>query len=124
MSGCGHCRTGRGPHSRACDESDGVFTELKPLFIPLKREYYEKFKSGEKDTEYRRFGPRWNGGTCFVGRPVVLSLGYGKANRMRGVIRRFYTKVMDSADWLACYGSPDRAACIQISVEGRVDELV
>ncbi len=59
---------------------------LKPLFIPLKREYFEAFKSGTKTEEYRPEGPRWNARTCAVGRPVVLSLGYGKANRLNGVV--------------------------------------
>lgn len=48
----------------------------KPLFIPLKREFFQAFKAGEKVEEYRPEGPRWNARTCRVGRPVVLSLGY------------------------------------------------
>ena len=88
----------------------------KPLFIPLKREFYEAFKSGAKDTEYRRYGPRWNIKTCFMGRPVVLSLGYGKKNRMTGVVKAFALRYMDNKDWLKCYGSPGDAACIQIQV--------
>jgi hypothetical protein len=30
----------------------------KPLFIPLKAEFFEAFERGEKDTEYRVYGPR------------------------------------------------------------------
>ena len=30
----------------------------KPLFIPLKREYFEAFEAGTKDTEYRRHPPK------------------------------------------------------------------
>lgn len=62
---------------------------MKPLFIPLKREYFDAFERGEKDTEYRIYGPRWNERVCSVGRPVVLSCGYGKQRRLEGVIREF-----------------------------------
>jgi hypothetical protein len=88
-----------------------------PLFIPLKTEYYEGFLLGTKTTEYRRYGPRWNERTCRVGRRVVLSKGYGKAHRLRGVVVGFQRRVMSNADWIACYGSPDFAACIRIKVE-------
>lgn len=58
----------------------------KPLFIPLKTEYYEAFKNGTKTEELRKLGPRWNEKTCGVGRDVILSKGYGKQNRMKGII--------------------------------------
>ena len=61
----------------------------KPLFIPLKTEYYEAFIAGTKNTEYRRYGRGWNEKTCEVGREVVLSKGYGKQNRRVGVIISF-----------------------------------
>jgi len=48
---------------------------MKPLFIPLKGEYFDQFQAGTKDTEYRVYGPRWNERTCAVGREVVLSRG-------------------------------------------------
>jgi hypothetical protein len=59
---------------------------VKPLFIPLKAKYYEAFLSGVKDTEYRAFGKRWNHKTCYAGRAVVLSKGYGKGNRINAII--------------------------------------
>ncbi len=62
---------------------------MKPLFIPLKTEYYEKFQDGSKTDELRLYGKRWNENTCQIGRYVVLSLGYGKQNRMSGTIWRF-----------------------------------
>lgn len=61
----------------------------KPLFIPLKAEYFYQFKRGEKHVEMRKYGPRWNEKTCKVGREVTLSLGYGKAHRMSGRIVSF-----------------------------------
>ena len=61
----------------------------KPLFIPLKTEWYEAFERGDKGEELRLYGPRWNERTCRVGRAVVLSKGYGKAHRMAGRIWKF-----------------------------------
>lgn len=63
--------------------------QTKPLFIPLMRQYYEAFLSGEKKFEYRKYGCGWHEGTCVVGRPVTLSMGYGKAHRVSGVITSF-----------------------------------
>lgn len=62
---------------------------MKPLFIPLKREYFEMFARGEKTSELRLYGPRWNEKTCALGRAVVLSLGYGKQHRLTGCITGF-----------------------------------
>jgi hypothetical protein len=62
---------------------------MKPLFIPLKSEYYNAFADGSKCEELRRYGPRWNEKTCTVGRDVILSKGYGKSQRMSGSVWRF-----------------------------------
>ncbi len=62
---------------------------MKPLFIPLKTEFYEAFKRGDKTEELRKYGPRWNEKTCVPGREVILSKGYGKKNRLIGRIWRF-----------------------------------
>ncbi len=67
----------------------------KPLFIPLKRKYYEEFISGNKQVEYRKYGKGWNERTCLVGRSVVISLGYGKQRRSIGTIQSF--NVIDSS---------------------------
>ena len=69
--------------------------QVKPLFVPLKREYYEEFISGNKNVEYRKYGPGWNERTCQVGRPIVISLGYGKNRRSKGIIRSF--EIINSA---------------------------
>lgn len=57
-----------------------------PLFIPLKTKFYEAFDSGEKTTEYRAYGPRWNFNNVWVGRPVIISKGYGKKQRRSGEV--------------------------------------
>lgn len=62
---------------------------IKPLFIPLKKQYYEEFVSGTKTVEYRKYGLGWNEDTCQIGRPVVISLGYGKNRRSKGTITSF-----------------------------------
>lgn len=67
----------------------------KPLFIPLRTQWYRAFESGEKCTEYRAYGPRWNEKTCFVGRAAIISHGYGKRERLRRRVHDF--KVLDHA---------------------------
>ena len=91
---------------------------MKPLFIALKTEYFEAFKAGTKDTEYRPYGPRWNERTCPIGRPVVLSKGYGKAHRLTSYIIGFSRSAVPTTTraWRNCYG--DRggdAACIRVA---------
>lgn len=51
-------------------------SEEKPLFIPLRRVWFEAFERGEKAVEYRAYGARWNERTCRPGRRATLSLGY------------------------------------------------
>lgn len=91
---------------------------MKPLFIPLKTKFFEAFKAGTKDTEYRPYGPRWNGTTCAPGRQVVLSKGYGKHDRLTGVVESFYVNSKPGTidGWVECYGETDSviAACIKI----------
>lgn len=62
---------------------------MRPLFIPLKREYFEAFERGEKTAEWRPYGPRWNARTCLIGRRATLSLGYGKGRRLCKMITAF-----------------------------------
>lgn len=84
------------------------------LFIPLKREFYEAFERGEKGFEYREYGPRWNERTCRLGRPVTISMGYGKTRRLRGTITHFSTSATPALlpGWSACYGDNHRTAAI------------
>lgn len=68
---------------------NAIVAPVKPLFVPLNAKYYEAFKDGSKTEELRLYGPRWNEKTCFIGREIVLSRGYGKQNRMKGRIWKF-----------------------------------
>lgn len=94
---------------------------MKPLFIPLKREYFDAFVTGRKDEEYRPYGTRWNEQTCPVGRKVVLSLGYGNKRRATGEIVGFRQSKMVPlrSEWKACYGEKNykTAACIKIKLD-------
>lgn len=92
---------------------------MKPLFIPLKTEFFEAFANGSKDTEYRPYGPRWNERTCAIGRGVVLSHGYGKSRRLRGVIAGFKRSAEPTGTeaWVKCYGERGgHAACIRVEL--------
>lgn len=92
----------------------------RPLFIPLRRAYFEAFARGEKREEFRRLGARWNSSTCRPGRRVVLSLGYGRASRLPGVVSSFRVcqTPTDLPGWSECYGSDSSAAaCIGIALD-------
>lgn len=67
----------------------------KPLFIPLRTEWFRQFEDGSKDTEYRAYGPRWNEKTCWVGRKATISHGYN-GKRLQRQVTGF--KVLDFAD--------------------------
>lgn len=95
---------------------------MKPLFIPLKTEYFNAFEDGSKTTELRAYGPRWNENTCAIGREVILSKGYGKHQRMKGRVCRFtrqHAALCDSSDRAAImdvFGTLEiEVACIGIS---------
>jgi len=90
----------------------------KPLFIPLKGEFYDAFESGDKRHEYRVAGPRWNADTCWIGRAVTLSRGYGKAKRLCGEIVSFGVSntPCKTATWKQIYGERGPAAIIGIKV--------
>lgn len=62
----------------------------KPLFVPLKAEFFNLFESGEKTFELRRLRGGWNGSQCHKGRDVTLSYGYGKQRRLYGKVGRVY----------------------------------
>lgn len=92
-------------------------TQEKPLFIPLNAEYFEAFERGDKDTEYRPNGPRWNERTCRIGRAVTLSYGYGKARRLSGVVIGFEVVGPDTQEAIrTVYPTGDEFAAIKIEL--------
>lgn len=95
--------------------------EMPAMFLPLKGEFYDQFIGGSKQEEFRIYGPRWNERTCPIGRPVVLSRGYGIRHRTNGVIVGFRTSIEPTKTeaWLKCYGEHSAgvlAACIKIQI--------
>ena len=98
--------------------------EDKPLFIPLKTEYYEQFENGTKRFEMRKYGARWNETTLWINRDVILSKGYGKKHRMQGHIthlERMRAIAMPERyhkDIIACYGDL-RVTIVCIHIELR-----
>lgn len=102
---------------------------MKPLFIPLKKEYFDAFELGEKTVEFRALNERWNLKNCSTGRAVVLSCGYGRSRRLKGFVsssqvRPGYT--LDNSDREAvrqCYGSEDiNVICINIGGLSKVTD--
>ncbi len=99
----------------------------KNLFIPLKREHYSNFLAGIKTTEYRLYGPRWNEKTCPPGRPVTLSMGYGKTHRLSATVKSTEVKNRHELDGdvqdaiMNCYpASPStQIFCIHLDVMTR-----
>jgi hypothetical protein len=89
----------------------------RPLFIPLRRAWFDAFASGAKREEWRRHGPGWNANTCRVGRPVVLALGYSRT-RLTGVVTGF--RVAPAAgDAIAIYGDGTVCAVITVALRHR-----
>lgn len=56
---------------------------MKPYFLPLKAEPYERIEAGLQMSEIRPNNHRgWNHSNIFPGRILNLSYGYGKKRRM------------------------------------------
>jgi hypothetical protein len=87
----------------------------RPLFIPLRREWFEAFARGKKREEWRRYGAGWNERSCPPGRRVVLSLGYS-GDRLHGTIRRF-SKRAASGPAVDIYGAGTLCAVIAIDLD-------
>ncbi len=103
-----------------------MVADVKPLFIPLRAQYFADFVAGMKHYEYRPLGPRWNEKVCFRGRPVLLSRGYGLRERATGVITEFFVSRVDGvpAAYRECYPkarSMDPVACIGIGAVFKIN---
>ena len=87
----------------------------RPLFIVLRREWFDAFGSGSKTDEWRRYGPRWNEKTCRIGRRVILSLGY-TPRRLFGVVVAFRVRKA-TGPAAAIYGQGTPCAVIEIRLD-------
>ena len=104
-----------------------MMPQIAPLFIPLKREYYAAFNSGLKTEEFRPYGLRWNERTCWIGRSVILSLGYGRQARRVGEVIgfRIVQDVGSLPGWVACYGDrKGQAAAIRINLSQMIHSSI
>lgn len=63
---------------------------MKALFVPVYSWVYDRYVAGTKRVEIRTYGPRWNEGTVYTNRPVTLSRGYGKTDRLTGSVGRVW----------------------------------
>lgn len=94
------------------------------LFVPLKTQFFEAFKRGEKQTEFRRYGARWNEKTCRIGRRITLSKGYGKYARLAGTISSFDVRTADDPSVNAsCFHATPLTliACIGVTLDAQND---
>lgn len=94
---------------------------IKPLFLPLRRKYFDWFASGVKTFEFRQLGGRWTLFNCYPGREVILSLGYGRHRRLLGKIVGCQVENSDARFELPgykdCYGpEAGPALCIFIKL--------
>lgn len=69
---------------------------MNPLFLPLNAEHFDAFKAGTKPAEYRILGGKFNQQQIVQGRRVVLSRGYGKKDRMTGIIGQVQIKLFSA----------------------------
>ncbi|MGA8094767.1 MAG: hypothetical protein WB823_10945, partial [Steroidobacteraceae bacterium] len=89
----------------------------KPLWIPLKTEYFLAFERGEKTVEYRLYGGPWTERTIVPGRPAVLGHGYS-GRRLSATVTKLEKHVMDTQ----IYGTGKLIACIHLQVHGPLAE--
>ena len=77
----------------------------KPLFIPLKKEYFEQYKDGSKHYELRKPEKQFQLKYLWPGRAVTLSCGYSGD--------RLYTKIAGAEIWHSGdLGKDDQKACL------------
>lgn len=88
-------------------------SKASPVFIPLAKKHYERYEAGEKDTEYRPHGPRWNKSTCYRDRRVILSCGYGTKRRMTAIIE-YIEEVEPTKVFVSIYGEGVRCLAIKL----------
>lgn len=87
----------------------------KPLWIPLKTEYFVAFERGEKAIEYRLYGGQWTERSVVPGRAAVLGHGYS-GRRLSATVVKLEKRVMDTQ----IYGPGRLIACIHLQVHGPI----
>ena len=85
----------------------------RPLFIALRREFFEAFRAGTKRHEWRRYSARWSERSCPIGRQVTLSLGYSGA-RLFGEVIGFQRRRAQTRAQVEMFGEGTVCAVIEI----------
>src|SRR3954467_15704147 len=88
-----------------------------PLFIVLRKQWFREFQEGTKTEEWRRYGPRWNAQSCWIGRRVTLSLGY-TTTRLTGNVISFDVRPATGGA-IEIYGQGTQCAVIGIRIDHR-----
>lgn len=88
----------------------------KPLFFPLKKQWFLAFKNGEKDTEFRLYGKRWNVERCYPGREAVLSNGYGKWDRLNAVVVSSEKVINENTDAEGIYPKGAELCAVKLKI--------
>ena len=90
---------------------------MRPLFIPLTTRWFREFAEGRKTVEHRAYGPRWHEGTCYEGRPVIISHGYN-GSRISARVKRFRRIPIHAAPRAAqeLFAGHDHLAEISLSI--------
>jgi len=91
---------------------------MKPFFLPLLKKHYLEFSEGTKRTEYRLEKGAYNENQIFVGREIIISNGYTKLGRLKGIITKVYrSKLISKTDsFVAIYGNCKEAFCFDIQL--------
>lgn len=89
------------------------------IFIPLKTEFFNSFKSGTKNAEYRKVSKLYNKDRVIVGKRVKLALGYtSEASKVLwGVVTSVNQEFRSCESWLKCYKKPGECLVIGIKLD-------
>jgi hypothetical protein len=78
----------------------------RPLFVPLRTEYFRAIEAGTKRIEWRAYGPRWNHEVVRRGRAITFSRGYS-GERLHGIVTSVRRVVAERAPAIATQIYPD-----------------
>lgn len=93
--------------------------KLKPLFIPLKSEYFRAFEDGSKTVEWRKIGRNFSERTLLIGRRVCLSNGYSGAQLIGEIVHLEFRSAQFVPGALAIYPRGTLLAGIHIKLRQR-----
>lgn len=92
--------------------------EQRPVFLPLRAEFFRAFAAGTKTVEWRKFGPRFNERTLWVGKRVTLSNGYSRDRLTGRIVQLEFSLARKVEGALSIYKPSDTLVGIHIKVDG------